>query len=332
MDTISSKSNVNKSNIPTFGEDVEVELPTNEHPLIIRAKSNLNSIEWGRKYKNQLNDCLTIYGAILIRGFNIGNAEGFNDLFSTVSGDPIKYENRTSPREQVYNNVYTSTNHPKHQQIHMHTENSYSLVYNRIIAFFCLVPPLEGGETPIADERKLLNSLKQETLEKFNQKKIQYLRNSSPGIGLDWRTIYQTDDKKVVNQYLESNEFEYSWVDSDHLRVKWTLSAFQKHPLTNQNLWFNHMYFGLKCHYNPLVLEYFNEENLPFATYYGDGSEIEESVIQEFRDFYSQNSIVFKWEKNDFLMLDNMMFSHGRNPFKGERKILTAMSQPVDFH
>jgi alpha-ketoglutarate-dependent taurine dioxygenase len=210
----------------------------------------------------------------------------------------------------------------------MHTENSYSLTFNRIIAFYCLVPPKTGGETPIADERKLLTSLKKETVMKFRDKKIQYLRNTIPGVGLNWQTIYQTDDKAEVNRYLNAHGFKYAWLDDDHLRVRWTLPAFQKHPLTGEDLWFNHMYFGLKEHYQAEVLEYFSEEDLPFATYYGDGSQIERAVIEEFKEFYANHSIVFKWQKDDFLLLDNMMFSHGRNSFDGPRTILTAMAQP----
>jgi alpha-ketoglutarate-dependent taurine dioxygenase len=213
----------------------------------------------------------------------------------------------------------------------MHTENSYSPTYNRIIAFYCLVPPEQGGETPIADERKLLRSLKEKTIQKFREKNILYVRNSSPGIGLDWKTIYQTDDRGWVNRYLAENRIEYEWLDEDHLRVRWVLPAIQRHPVTGQEMWFNHMYFGLKTHYDPTILDYFAEEDLPFATYYGDGSEIEDSVVGEFRDFYRDNSIVFKWEKDDLLLLDNMMFSHGRNPYEGDRTILTAMAQPLTF-
>jgi hypothetical protein len=187
---------------------------------------------------------------------------------------------------------------------------------------------LVGGETPIADERKLLASLKKQTVEKFRQKGVQYVRNSMPGIGLSWQTIYQTVDKEEVANTLRTFGHDFTWVDDDHLRVKWSLPAFQTHPITGQEMWFNHMFFGNKAHYDPAVLQYFEEEDLPFVTYYGDGEEIEEDVINEFKSFYRDHSIVFKWQKDDFLLLDNMMFSHGRQPFEGNRTILTAMAQP----
>jgi alpha-ketoglutarate-dependent taurine dioxygenase len=313
-----------------LGEGVVTKTSSKNNPFTISLERgvDISVLKWAEKHKGTLNSMLLEHGAILLRGFSINGPEKFNELFSIISGDAMEYKNRTSPRDQVYNNVYTSTSHPKDQTIHMHTENSYSDVYNRIIAFYSLVPALAGGETPIADERKLLASLKKETIEKFRKKGIQYVRNSIPGIGLSWETIYQTEDKEEVAKILKSFGHEFTWIDDDHLRIKWSLPATQRHPITNKEMWFNHMFFGLKCLYDPSVVEYFEEENLPFVTYYGDGTEIEPEVIKEFMDFYQKHAIIFKWQKNDFLLLDNMMFSHGRHPFEGDRTTLTAMGQP----
>ena len=311
-----------------FGEGIIIKTASKENPFTISSTTQRDTLEWAEEHKDQINSLLLEHGAILLRGFKIDGAENFNELFSTFSGQAIEYKNRTSPRDQVYNNVYTSTNHPKNQTIHMHTENSYSNIYNRIIAFYCLVPVPIGGETPIADERKLLASLKKETIAEFKEKGIQYVRNTIPGIGLSWETIYQTEDKEQVAKVLKENGHNFVWVNNDHLRIKWTLPAFQDHPVTGQEMWFNHMFFGHKSLYDPSVLEYFDEEDLPFATYYGDGSEIKPEVIEEFVNFYKEQSIIYIWEKDDFLLLDNLMFSHGRQPFKGDRTILTAMGQP----
>ena len=311
---------------------IEVITPSKNMPYTIKGNQNMDIFSFGIKNKAWINSLLLEHGAILLRGFQIDGAKGFSKLFETITAsEAIEYKNRTSPRDKVYDNVYTSTSHPKDQVIHMHTENSYSKVYNRIISFYCLIPPDEDGQTPIADERKITSILDPKFVEKFRNKGIKYVRNSMPGIELDWKTIFQTDDKEQANEMLRLSNYDYEWVTKDHLRLKWVLPAFQKHPVTGEEMWFNHMYFGHKSLYHPGVLEYFKEENLPFSTYYGDGSDIEEEVIAQMKTYYENHSIVFHWQKNDFLLLDNMMFSHGRKSFKGKRKILTVMGQPHNF-
>jgi len=306
--------------------------PSKRMPYTIRGNKEMDVFAFGTENKASINETLLEHGAVLLRGFNINGAQDFSKLFKIITaGDAIEYKNRTSPREKVFDNVYTSTSHPKDQMIHMHTENSYSKVYNRIISFYCLIPPDERGQTPIADERKIASVLGPDIVEKFRSKGIKYVRNSMPGVGLDWKVIFQTDDKEQVNNYLNANNYKYEWVTDSHLRLEWVLPAFQKHPVTGEDMWFNHMYFGLKALYHPSVLEFFEEKNLPFATYYGDGSEIEEEVVERLKQFYEEECIVFDWQKNDFLLLDNMMYSHGRMPFNGKRKILTAMGQPYDL-
>jgi alpha-ketoglutarate-dependent taurine dioxygenase len=333
METFPKLTKKQDEPVASFSDKVEMTLPAKDRtfPFMITRLESIDCIAWAEAHKNEINELLLKHGAILLRGFEIGSAQKFNDLFSTIVGQALEYKNRTSPREQVFKNVYTSTSHPNDQVIHMHTENSYSKATNRILAFYCLVPPSQGGETPIADERELLTFLKEETKLKFKNKKIQYVRNVVPGIGLDLKSIYQTDNKEELNKIFRDTGVDHEWVSEHQLRLKWVLPAFINHPVTNKEVWFNHMFFGHKSLYSQEVLEAFNEEDLPFVTYYGDGSEIEENVIQEFKDFYEKNSIVFKWQKDDFLLLDNMMYAHGRKPYSGDRTILTAMAQPVLF-
>lgn len=282
---------------------------------------------WLSANREELNGELTKYGAILLKGFPVSSMDDFRNLNQLLFGDPISYSFRTSPRTELGQKVYTSTVHPADQVIEMHTENSYAPVWNRIISFYCEKPALSGGETPLADERKLVNYIDAGILEKFRQKGVLYVRNSMPGMGLGWRDIYQTDVKQVAEKYLSEHNIKFSWVTNEHLRTEWILPAFRKHPETGREVWFNHMYFGHKSHYDPVVLEFIDEASLPFLTCYGDGTEIETDVIQAFKNAYAACKIEFPWKKGEVLLLDNMLFSHGRNSFKGERTILTVMSK-----
>ena len=71
------------------------------------------------------------------------------------------------------------------------------------------------------------------------------------------------------------------------------------------------------------------EEDLPRHVYYGDGSPIDDSVMQYLGDLYRKTSVKFPWQERDVLMLNNMLVAHSRNPFAGERKIVVALGQMI---
>ena len=75
------------------------------------------------------------------------------------------------------------------------------------------------------------------------------------------------------------------------------------------------------------LLSMVKEEDLPRNVYYGDGSPIEDSVLQEIQEIYWKLAVSFQWQPGDVLMLNNMLTAHARNPFVGQRKIVVAMGE-----
>jgi hypothetical protein len=76
------------------------------------------------------------------------------------------------------------------------------------------------------------------------------------------------------------------------------------------------------------MLDAFDEDSLPRNAYYGDGSPIEPSALDEIREAYRQASVVFPWRRGDILLLDNTMVAHGRKPYSGARSVIVAMAEP----
>jgi TfdA family taurine catabolism dioxygenase TauD len=76
-----------------------------------------------------------------------------------------------------------------------------------------------------------------------------------------------------------------------------------------------------------MLLEEYGEEGLPNHTYYGDGSPIEDSVMEHLREAYANEMVSFPWEKGDVIVVDNILTAHARAPFKGTRRTLVAMAE-----
>ena len=74
------------------------------------------------------------------------------------------------------------------------------------------------------------------------------------------------------------------------------------------------------------MLSVFNEEDLPRNACYGDGSPLDEAMLEHIREAFRSETIAFPWQAGDVLLVDNMLVAHGRNSFQGPRKILVAMT------
>lgn len=306
---------------PAAGEQLPV--------MVVPNTSQVNLAEWIGKNRNEVNDYVIKYGGVLLRGFNLPTTASFEKVFHQITESPLTYSNRTSPRTEINKHIYTSTDHPPEQHIKMHTESSYAPEWPRTICFFCLQEAATQGETPIADVRRVYKALQPATLEKFKEHGVMYVRNIRKGMGLSWQEVYQTTDKGEVEAYLAKAGMQYEWVSEEHLRIRWIKSAVRTHPLTGEWIWFNHAYFYHKNSLDANLVSIVPEKDLPFTTFYGDGSPIESKVIQEIEDAYTASLIVFPWKQGDLLWLDNMLMAHGRNPFTGSRKILVGMGNPV---
>ncbi|MEO8191050.1 MAG: TauD/TfdA family dioxygenase [Acidobacteriota bacterium] len=300
--------------------------------LATPSVAGVDLVSWAGANRDFLRSGLLAAGGILFRGFDVGDSERFEQLIRTVSGPLLEYNYGSTPRSRVGGNIYTSTEYPSHQEIPLHNEMSYSRDWPLNIWFFCLQASPVGGETPIADSRRVFDRVDRSVRERMISRGVLYVRNYGEGLDVPWRKVFQTEDRSEVERFCRSADIDFEWGDGDRLRTREVCQAAERHPVTGEMVWFNqaHLFHvsNLPAETREQLLATCGEEGLPRNSYYGDGTPFEGGELAQIREAYRSEAVVFPWQSGDVLMLDNMLSSHARKPYSGARRVIVGMAEP----
>ncbi len=301
-------------------------------PLLIQPANAGNTWEVCEDdIKLTIKEHLMKTGGVLLRGFSGIDDQSFKSFAKSFGYPLLTYDYASTPRTEVDGGVYTSTEYPSHQIIPLHNEQAYTKQWPMKIWFCCIKASSEGGETPIADSRKVYNTINPNVRERFASKKLMYVRNYGNGLDLPWQKAFGTEDKQIVENFCRQNTIEFEWKEDGELRTREICQAVAQHPHTKENVWFNQAHLFHVSNLDPSLQETLisivGKNNLPRNVYYGDGSDIEESDLNHIRQVLNECQIKFPWQEGDMLMLDNMLAAHGRSTFSGERKVIVAMAE-----
>jgi len=297
-------------------------------PLLLEpAVEGVILSQWAVGKTDFISEKLRSNGGILFRGFKVGTVEEFELFLRSLVGNLFQYSYRSTPRTQVSGRIYTSTEYPQHQTIPLHNEMSYSRNWPMVIGFCCFEAPSNGGETPVADSRKVFKAIEPEVRDRFVNKGVMYVRNYGDALDLPWRDVFQTTQRAEVESFCREAGIEFEWKGENELQTRQVCQAVATHPHTGESVWFNQAHLFHVSSLEPEIRESLrvSTSELPRNAYYGDGSSIEEEALEAIRTAYATETVVFPWQTKDVLVLDNMLTAHGRRPYKGARSIVVGM-------
>ncbi len=320
-------------------------------PRIIRppatgAPGMASAIDGLREQVPALIEALRGHGALLLRGFDIANADDFARLVALFPGQAIDYVGGAVSRTRINNIVFTSTELTRIAKIQLHNELAYQRDYPDLVLFYCQQPAARGGETIIADCRRILRDLDPALREKFLRTGVRYVRTFQERRPLrerfkqivllyhhlTWQAAFNTESREAAGQKCRERGMTYDWRPNGDLQVIDQLPAIVDHPHTGEPSWFNQVviqHFNRR-NYGAIVygfrrLVYRDPSGLPNQVFFGDGSEISRDEIHHIMDITERHTVTFPWQAGDVLVLDNRLAAHGRNPYRGDRKVYVAM-------
>lgn len=293
-------------------------------PLVLQlTNQELDFKKYISENKEFISTTLLKHGAILFRDFPLKSSSDFGNFAKLICPE-LYGEYGDLPLEDKESKIYKSTPYPSNKEILFHNESSHLNSWPSVQFFFCNIPAEKGGNTPVVNSRKIFQSLEPSLRKKFEQKKLLYIRNFVPNIDVSWQDFFKTTEKEEVEKYCRNSNIQFDWMDEGKLRTQQIRHAIQQHPQTEEFSFFNQIFL-----HHPYCLEeeirealeyLLGEESLPRNVKYGDGTKIEDSVIQELKDLYEKEAVSFQWKKGDLLLVDNVLTAHMRETFSGSRK------------
>lgn len=298
--------------------------------------------EWMRANEVALDDMLTQAGALIFRGFAIAETSDFAALFAHLPGFAPGYVGGAAPRGEVAPRVFEATQLAPSQVIGLHQEMAYMPHYPSHLAFFCRLAPVSGGETLIADMRKVTAALPSAFVEALDARGVLYARNfrdretstGSPYLDvyhIAWQNAFKTSDPGKALADCAAMGLDA------HLRPDGSISAAYRarglidHPVTGERLWFNQIATQNMNPRNggeqyPLFLAHYGEDRpYPFAVGFGDGEPFPEDWMDALYAALDSHEVRAPWSCGDVLLIDNYRTAHGRNVFTGARDVQVSL-------
>jgi alpha-ketoglutarate-dependent taurine dioxygenase len=280
-------------------------------------------------HAQQLHQQMLEHGGILFRGFAVDNASDFDASARQLGARAYDYVGGNSPRTRVAEDVFTSTDYPASAEISLHNEMSYLPQWPRRLFFYSQQPAATGGQTSLACSRAMLHAVPEAIVQRLRDKGVTYTRNFQSGlmVGKSWQATYQTEDRDELEAIVAAQGSTCHWEANGSLKVSTRCEAFARHPETGEEVWFNQ---AEQWHPSALPEKlrtlFAARGMLAHDCSFGDGEPMDDAMLGEIRAAGQRSKLLFDWQKNYFLMLDNLLLMHGREPFSGSRKTLAYLS------
>src|SRR2546427_8966742 len=261
---------------------LNVDVPPGKPPML-RVDATDDAPRWVAEHRDALRAAVVEHGALLVRGLRLRDVAEIEAVFRGLGTLMIERE-AFAARRRYSDGLYSSSKWPPNQPMCMHHELSYVLEFPCLMLFACLIPPTDGGSTPVADSPTVLHALPTELVKRFEKVGWLLIRNYNKDIGASVADAFGTDDRRAVESYCRTNAIQFEWQHDGALRTWQRRSAVIHHPRTGQRCWFNQIAFlsewTIDTEAQAYLVDLYGEDGLAFTTRFGNGDADRAGVVQ----------------------------------------------------
>ena len=198
--------------------------------LRTRETSMSDVKNWITATRDVFLDSLSQHGAILFRGFPVGDAADFDAFIRAFGLDSFTYRESLSNAVRVNRTelVFTANEAPPDVSIFLHHEMAQTPLFPSRLFFCCEKAPESAGETPICRSDILLDRLQRKAPEFVDTCARLGVRYSNvmpahddpeSGQGRSWRSTLDAADKESASARLDKLGYTQEWLTNGSLRA-----------------------------------------------------------------------------------------------------------------
>lgn len=311
----------------------QIELDGQAFPLVLACRSEVVGRDelrtWIQAEKDDLLQKARTRGAILFRGFPLVTAEDFDAFVRAFELPNFPYDESFSNAVRVNrtDRVFTANEAPASVSIFLHHEMAQTPTYPSHLFFFCEQAAESGGATPLCRSDILWQRLQlaePQFVADCQRKGLRYTSvmpsadDPESGMGRSWQRTLRAATREEAENRLRALGYAWKWREDDCLEA-----TTPRLPATM------HLPDGRTTFFNQLIAAFQgwkDARNDPAkAISFGDGSPLDGEAACRAAELAEDLAFPVPWRSGDVALVDNLVTMHGRQTFRGTRKVLASL-------
>jgi alpha-ketoglutarate-dependent taurine dioxygenase len=306
-------------------------------PLVLACRTPGASLaattEWIAAHRDELLEQSARHGAILFRGFPLVSPQDFDDFIQAFSLTNFPYYESLSNAVRVNwtERVFSANEAPPEVTIFFHHEMAQTPVFPARLFFFCQQPAEQGGATPVCRSDVLYERLA-ERCPRFardcEEKGLEYTNvmpaenDPQSGMGRSWQSTLAAETRQQAEERLRNLAYTWQWLPDGCLRATTPVLPAVREVSPGHKTFFNQLIAAFRG--------WKDTRNDPAkAIRFGDGTPLDREAVQVAIALADELAFDIPWQQGDVVLVDNLLTMHGRRTFRGTRKVLASLADPM---